>query len=108
MSLSQRACPEDFLFRDSVWEPALKWFCSGSSRDAPARDLALKSRCTLKNGELADRCSKRRCPLRSNVLREHFKRLIEFIGFCSGDLELMTRETIKYIILNYKAIYGTI
>ena len=35
---------------------------SGSSRDAPARDLALKIRCTLKNGEPAVRCSKQRCP----------------------------------------------
>jgi hypothetical protein len=28
-------------------KPALKTFCSGSSRDAPAWDLALKIRCTL-------------------------------------------------------------
>ena len=30
-------------------EHVLRISCSGSSRDAPARDLALKFRCTLKN-----------------------------------------------------------
>jgi len=50
------------LFGACPNEPALKWFCSRSSRDAPAWDLALKIRCTLKNGEPAERCSKQRCP----------------------------------------------
>ena len=69
-----------------------------SSRDAFARDLALKIRYTLKKKAPLSAAQNNVVRQRSTVHREErFKRLIEFLGFCSTtrNLSLVTVSKIE-------------